>query len=727
MGGAAITKTALTGGQLSSTSFRGASFLGAQLLEPVTRTIPEPQPAGTVYVDPCYPVRPNRTCAKDYTPFWGPLGTWKHQPIDKKLFSGKLKSITCAESNRLPCLPVDSFDGDDGGGVENFVREVISCFSDYWFGASKEKPKSPLTEEELEWSPDTWSPIDKPLPPSTAYSEVAVPAGPYSADWGNPVRAIHPVCPVLRPPTSKYRPEVFRKLSWEQRCRGLSEHQWQVKWLKSWSDYNSAGAKYPWKWDRFQRYMDAGKFNGATTSSLVARSIRYFGPEETEPTYNTLWERRIDPGVDLHDLMMAAARSYDRPNISKPDDVILKNKSAIESEIQAGAERIRKLREEYDAADRLRRFQEGLREFRKNHQGVSQIRLSDSAVWTVSDDLPVIKQETKPKYVSPRPAWQLGGDKYHKPNYCTFKDDGYTGNKTEKELSDLEKFPFIRAAKPSQQEQRKWDKKVGITAEIRGIKRKRADDVEAFGSESEEFETYNSFFDDDEEAAGRPEGHDEIIDKTRKTQKPLTHEDLKSARKLADDKIRHSKPDPKIPIIITLIHGNRTPQEALEKHSATDKVKPKALQKAKERFMKEARTLAERPNGIPYVPFNDEMFDVIKDGGAYVLMNLGNGWKYHRLETKGCYNLAQAIMALKEAKIRSAWKESDLRKRTQKDLIGNKKKRAEARQKIVARIDRRFSKIHIATDPLQWPGGKRSWRGLLREVIKGANELSKAA
>ena len=471
---------------------------------------------------------------------------------------------------------------------------------------------------------------------------------------------------------------------------------------------------------RFQRYASHGKFSGAATSSLVARSIRYFGPEEIEPTYNSMWERRIDPSVDFHDLMDAQYRVYKTKTTTEPDDVIKANIAAIEAEIRAGDERKHKLCEEYDAAQKLREEKEA-KELREKLKIVAKpgAKVADCRLWE------------KPVYVSPQPTWvKFHGDiskiEYHKPNYGVFMRDGYTGNKPEKELTDKEKFPFIRAARPSKEEQREWDKKLGITAEIRGIKRQRADDVEGFDEDSEEFESHNSFFDDDEESAGPPEGHDHIIDKTRQTHKPRTHEELKATRKLADDKIRHGNFDSKIPIIMTMLHGNRTPAEALVKHNAVDEVKPKTLQKQKERFMKEAKMSADRPNGIPYVPFSDEMFDVIKDGGAYALMNLGNGWRYHRLPTKGCRFLTQAVAKLKEAKILSAWRESDLRKRTQKDFIRNKKKRLQERQKIVARIDRCFSKIHVIADPLQWPNGC-TWRGILSEVIKENADLSLAA
>ena len=136
-----------------------SSFRGAQLVEPIVRDIPQPQPVSTVYVDPAYRVRPYLTCAKGYTQFWGTLGTWKYQPIDDSLFSKKVKSISPEESNRLPCLPVDSLDHDDGAGVFDFVEALIDCLSFCWFGAPTEKPRPQLTEEELEWSPFAWAPL----------------------------------------------------------------------------------------------------------------------------------------------------------------------------------------------------------------------------------------------------------------------------------------------------------------------------------------------------------------------------------------------------------------------------------------------------------------------------------------------------------------------------------------------------------------------------------------
>ena len=51
-----------------------SSFRGAQLVEPIVRDIPQPQPVSTVYVDPAYRIRPYLTCAKGYTQFWGTLG-----------------------------------------------------------------------------------------------------------------------------------------------------------------------------------------------------------------------------------------------------------------------------------------------------------------------------------------------------------------------------------------------------------------------------------------------------------------------------------------------------------------------------------------------------------------------------------------------------------------------------------------------------------------------------
>jgi hypothetical protein len=112
---------------------------------------------------------------------------------------------------------------------------------------------------------------------------------------------------------------------------------------------------------------------------------------------------------------------------------------------------------------------------------------------------------------------------------------------------------------------------------------------------------------------------------------------------------------------------------------------------------------------------SDEMLDDIKSGSAYVLLDLGNGWKYHRLDTETYDDLDAAKKALKEGKIRAAWRESDLRKRTQIDFIRHKEERRQELQKIRDTFDQRFEHAHTYRDPNQWPRS-RSWRGLLGDL-----------
>ena len=120
----------------------------------------------------------------------------------------------------------------------------------------------------------------------------------------------------------------------------------------------------------------------------------------------------------------------------------------------------------------------------------------------------------------------------------------------------------------------------------------------------------------------------------------------------------------------------------------------------------------DRPSGVPDVELTDEILDYIKDGAAYVLLDLGNGWKFHPLDTETNGSLGAAVQALKEAKIRAAWKESDLRKRTQKDPIRHKEMRRLALEEIRNRFDDRFKNPWVVRDPNQWP----AWRGLLGDL-----------
>ena len=221
-------------------------------------------------------------------------------------------------------------------------------------------------------------------------------------------------------------------------------------------------------------------------------------------------------------------------------------------------------------------------------------------------------------------------------------------------------------------------------------------------------------FSDDEDTAGPPEGHDHNIpiyeDATRKTHDPYTHEELEAARKHASSE----KWKKRAPVVLEMIVHGRTPEEALEICGV--KAKPKTAQKWKERFMEEAEMLKDRPSGEPNAEMTDEMFDDIKDGAAYVLVDFENGWMYHKLDTETYDDLDAAVQAFKEDKIRAAWKESDVRKNTQKDFIEHKEARRLELQRIRETFDERFKTHQVARDPNQWPKS-RNHRGLIGALV----------
>jgi hypothetical protein len=119
-----------------------------------------------------------------------------------------------------------------------------------------------------------------------------------------------------------------------------------------------------------------------------------------------------------------------------------------------------------------------------------------------------------------------------------------------------------------------------------------------------------------------------------------------------------------------------------------------------------------RPSGMPDVEMTDEVFDDIREGAAYVFVDLENGWKYHKLDTETYASLDAAVQALKEDKIRAAWNESDVRKKTQKGFIKYKEERRLELQKIREKFEQRFKTHWVARDPNQWPKSNNH-RGLL--------------
>lgn len=253
------------------------------------------------------------------------------------------------------------------------------------------------------------------------------------------------------------------------------------------------------------------------------------------------------------------------------------------------------------------------------------------------------------------------------------------------------------------------------------------EEAEAFsesGSETSNGTCYvnDPRFSDDEDAVGPPEGHHHIIpmyeDNTCETNDPYDHEDLEAARGLAESRKNNQEEASRIPVVMTMVQYNRTPEEALEICGVD--AKPKTAQKWKERFMEDAMIFKGRPNGIPDADLTDEMLVDIKEGAAYVLLDLENGWKYHKLDTDTYATLAACVQALKEQKIQAAWKESDLRKATQKDFIKHKKHKKVRRlelQKIRERFDERFEKHWVARDPNQWPKSTNH-RGLVADAAR---------
>jgi hypothetical protein len=252
------------------------------------------------------------------------------------------------------------------------------------------------------------------------------------------------------------------------------------------------------------------------------------------------------------------------------------------------------------------------------------------------------------------------------------------------------------------------------------------------GSETSEGTCYTNDprFSDDEDAMGPPEGHDHLIpdheDNLRKTheERQYTHEELEYVRRhidrvKKDDRLGDRKRLHIPAIVHETIFRNRTPEEALDICGVD--VDPKTAQKQKERFVEEAEMLKDSPDGVPYVEMDDEMLDDLKAGAAYVLLDLDNGWKYHCLDTETYATLDAAVKALKESKIRAAWRESDLRKRTQRDFIRHKDERRLELQKIRDRFEQRFKDAHVYRDPNLWPRS-RSWRGLLGDLASRAGE-----
>jgi hypothetical protein len=514
-----------------------------------------------------------------------------------------------------------------------------------------------------------------------------------------------------------------------------------------------------------------GHLSSANTSSLVARSIRYFGPEETSPAkilggsfYRTVRDQHgfrveeipflhfapvaIEPAADLHDRMTAQLRAYEESISTESQNVIEANIATIEFEIQNGyeswyddyndlwydrkdgAEFTRALREEYDrwveeqtwAATRW--DEEKIRKSKAGHC-VCKPESLRVALWK------------KPDYVSPHSNWvkfhsDISKMKFyshtleveidcHKPNYGTFCRDAFKGNefdqgggrsatwnskKLRKELDDeATRLTGIPVAVNT-----KLEKGFDSDLEASDIDEQVEDFEEQEGNfgESQSESSYDPRFTDDEEESGRPEGCDWIErvkdgrDATRQTEDPPSHEDLQALRNLVV-----AKPDPvKNPVVLEMVIKGRTAEEVAAKYN----VNPKTAQTWKDRTMDKAQMLVIRPDGRPNIPVTDEMLDVAVGGGAYVLVNLGNGWGYQPLDVEKHNKLDQAIAALKEDKICAAWKDSDVCKKTIKryrsllkggrliELAQIQEYRRRERAKIVDRINRCFEQIYTFPD-----------------------------
>jgi len=418
---------------------------------------------------------------------------------------------------------------------------------------------------------------------------------------------------------------------------------------------------------RFQRFTAHGRFGGALTRAVVAHG-------------------------NFYKLSLAAAKMFSGECTSESQDVIGTNVAAIEKEIPAGAANVTRLRSAYsaevafEAAELSKNAKEALTdlwEARLRDEGLAGEELR-SLKYRKSKAIPRYKNEL----VADLDKENEDEDAEDMPDEDAVSDEDLIA-------SDLEE----------------------IEPEDDDPELSEDEGSESFsdsGSETSEGICYTNDprFSDDEDAAGPPEGHDHILpmyeDSTRKTQDPYTHEELEYVRRHAD----RVKKDPERrhipPVVFEMVMHKRTPEEALEICGVD--AKPKTAQKWKERFTEEAEMLKDSPDGIPYVAMSDEMLDDIKSGSAYVLLDLGNGWKYHKLDTETYATLDAAKKALKVEKILAAWKESDVRKKT-KDFI----KRKEELGKIRDQFDQRFEHAHTYRDPNRWPRSLNH-RGLLGDL-----------
>lgn len=372
--------------------------------------------------------------------------------------------------------------------------------------------------------------------------------------------------------------------------------------------------------------IKSGSFQDKATSSIVARSHRYFGPEENNPTYKTIWEPRITPGEDFHDriwrevtsgeedtgqivsnadaeevVRARGAETYDGPVIAETHGGIDRNRAALEQEIQESADTIRKLQNAYEESLRLRE-------------------------WTIPGH---IVCETKTPYVSPRPAWQIEGGKYHTPAYgCLSGDEG---------ASAASQLKGVKVRKPTKEDLKEAKRLTGMSGEIGGVK--------TYGKPIKEPNGNRDNMEDDDSGGVFEFTGAHIEDHGRKSKNPLHHTDLVHARKL---KYRRFKERNRLAVIaLDVLMTNEPREEAAQIRG----ISYDALQKQIERLREEINFMDDKV----YIPFTEEELNGILQGEVYALIDL-NGWKRYHLDLRKYGTVELALAALRQDKMKEAFR-----------------------------------------------------------------------
>lgn len=337
-----------------------------------------------------------------------------------------------------------------------------------------------------------------------------------------------------------------------------------------------------------------------------------------------------------HEMMVIAHTGYLPAATSEPQAVIDFNVAAIESEIQAGAERIRQLRETYEPTPAL------------------------------------ITAWQKPVYVSPYPAWQRptqlthgeeqGPHHCHQPTYDGFNSVG---------ASAPSKLKGVAVRKPTKEELAKAKELTGMAGEIAGIKT-HGKPRKVSGLK------WDANFSDDECPPEPDVAH--VIDESRKTHNPLDHTDLVALRRLNE------------------LKGGGFPIEIFTRNEPRDEVADrlgisgKTLQKQIERFKLEAQMLDKFPDAPRLT--DEQLEDIMERGAAYLLVNL-NEWAWYELDLETHGTVRAAIAAFRDA---AELKAVD-RKPIWRNPEASKFAHTETLKEVKRRYDEIFKRVYVLQKP----------------------------